>query len=240
MELFNEKTIESIEKAIFKKLNGKEAKSWIKNQSLPYRELMAYYKCAMMEVETKFRVLNEELSLGEDNNPIESIKARLKSPESILNKLERNGYPLNVESIKENITDIAGIRVICSFTSDIYMLADALLMQDDVRLIEKKDYISNPKPNGYRSLHLIVEIPIFLHNKKQFMNVEVQLRTVAMDTWASLEHKIKYKKDDVTLSEEVDGHLIECANLSAELDRRMEIIKACSSERLNPAGRTDF
>lgn len=225
MELFNEKTIESIEKAIFKKLNGEEAKKWIKTQSLPYRELMAYYKCAMMEVETKFKVLNEELSLGDDNNPIESIKARLKSPESILNKLERHGYPLNVESIKNNITDIAGIRIICSFISDIYMLAEALLMQDDVKLIEMKDYIKEPKANGYRSLHLIVETPIFLHNKKQYMNVEVQLRTVAMDTWASLEHKIRYKKDNVSLSEEVNEHLIECANLSAELDERMEIIK---------------
>ena len=129
----------------------------------PYKELMAYYRCAMMEVETKFNVLNEELSLAYDRNPIETIKSRLKSPESIVDKVARKGLPLTIDSIEKNIRDIAGIRVICSFPSDIYMLADCLLSQDDITLIERKDYIEHPKPNGYRSLHLIVEIPIFLH-----------------------------------------------------------------------------
>ena len=122
---------------------------------------MAYYRCAMMEVSAKFNVLNEELSLQYDRNPIETIKTRLKSPESIVEKLQRRGYPFTVESIEKNLNDVAGVRVICSYTSDIYMLADAFIRQDDITLLERKDYIEDPKPNGYRSLHLIVEIPIF-------------------------------------------------------------------------------
>ena len=154
-----------LERALLTRLNQSELKNWLRDYAMPYRELMAYYRCAMMEVETKFDVLNEELSLLYDRNPIESIKSRLKSPESIMDKAARKGIPLTVSAIEENLNDIAGIRVICSFPSDIYMLADALLRQDDVTLVEKKDYIANPKPNGYRSLHLIVETPIFLHNQ---------------------------------------------------------------------------
>ena len=135
----------------------------------PYRELIAYYRCAMMHVETKFNILDEELSLEYDRNPIESIKTRLKSLESIVDKAIRKQVPLTVESIEQNLNDVAGVRVICSHPSDIYTLADAFLKQDDITLIEKKDYIANPKPNGYRSLHLIVETPIFLHDKKKMM-----------------------------------------------------------------------
>ena len=134
----------------------------------PYRELIAYYRCAMMHVETKFNILDEELSLEYDRNPIESIKTRLKSLESIVDKAIRKQVPLTVENIEQNLNDVAGVRVICSHPSDIYTLADAFLKQDDITLIEKKDYITNPKPNGYRSLHLIVETPIFLHDKKKF------------------------------------------------------------------------
>jgi putative GTP pyrophosphokinase len=187
---------------------------------------MAYYRCAMMEVETKFNVLSEELSLQYDHNPIETIKCRLKRPESIAEKAAKRDIPLTVEGIEQNIFDIAGVRVICSFVSDIYMLADAFLKQDDITLIEKKDYISDPKPNGYRSLHLIIEIPIFLHDSKRSMKVEVQLRTIAMDWWASLEHKIRYKK---TLPEpvlsEIDNDLLECAVIGAQLDEKMEVIQ---------------
>ena len=146
--------------ALLKRLNDSELKKWLRDYAMPYKELMAYYRCAMMEVETKFNVLNEELSLAYDRNPIETIKSRLKSPESIVDKVARKGLPLTIDSIEKNIRDIAGIRVICSFPSDIYMLADCLLSQDDITLIERKDYIEHPKPNGYRSLHLIVEIPI--------------------------------------------------------------------------------
>lgn len=190
-------------------------------------QLMAYYRCAIMEVETKFNVLNEEYSLQYDRNPINSIKSRLKSPESIQAKLEKNNLSFSPESIEENLTDIAGIRVICSFPEDVYTLANALLRQDDIRLIKKKDYIKNPKPNGYRSLHLIVEIPIFLSNEKKIMKVEIQLRTIAMDFWASLEHQLRYKKD-TEFTEEMMKELYECANASALLDMRMdELRKRC-------------
>ena len=195
---------------------------WAEENARPYKELMAYYNCALMETETKFNVLNEELSLQYDRNPIETIKSRIKSPESILRKLEKNKLDLTVEAIENGIFDIAGVRVICSFTSDIYMLADALLKQDDVTLITKKDYIKNPKENGYRSLHLIIETPIFLHDRKKMMKVEVQIRTMSMDWWASLEHKIRYKKylpDE--LSMKLADELKECAEAAAKLDQKM-------------------
>ena len=194
-----------------------------RNYTRPYRELMSYYRCAMKEVETKFNVLDEELSLEYDRNPIESIKTRLKSPESITSKLTKKGIVPTVENIEQLVNDIAGVRVICSFPTDIYMLSDAFLKQDDVRLIQKKDYIASPKANGYRSLHLIVEIPIFLHDKKKLMKVEVQFRTISMDWWASLEHKIRYKKD-YTITEETAHDLKQCAEVSAMLDARMEAI----------------
>ena len=207
-----------------------EIKEWIRSYAAPYKELMAYYRCAMMEVETKFKVLNEELSLEYDRNPIETIKTRLKSVESIGDKLTIMNKPITVESIEKNLNDIAGVRVICGFPSDIYTLAEAFLNQDDITLIEKKDYLSNPKPNGYRSLHLIVEIPIFLHDKKKMMRVEVQLRTISMDWWASLEHKIRYKKD-VVVPEELNHELKECAESAAVLDARMESIQKKIPER---------
>lgn len=203
------------------KLQKNEIKTLMQNYALPYRELMSYYRCAMMEVETKFNVLNEELSLQYDRNPIETIKTRLKSPESILEKLNRKNHPVTVDSIEQNLNDIAGVRVICAFPSDIYQLEEAFLKQDDIRLVERKDYIANPKSNGYRSLHLIVEIPIFLHDHKRLMRVEVQFRTISMDWWASLEHKIRYKKG-LQESDHVDQELFECAKMSAELDSRME------------------
>ena len=193
---------------------------------MPFKRLMAYYKCAIMEVETKFKVLNQEFSLEYDRNPIETIKTRLKSPDSIVKKLAKKDVPLTVESIEKNLNDIAGVRVICSFPEDIYVLADCLLQQDDIKLIEVKDYIKNPKPSGYRSLHLIVQVPIFLQNTKKFVNVEVQFRTIAMDFWASLEHKMRYKKDIPQDEEELlRRELLECAQISADLDLRMEKIK---------------
>ncbi len=210
-------------------------KNLVQGQIYSYRELMAYYNCAMMEVATKFNVLNEELSLQYDRNPIEAIKTRLKSTESITEKLRRRGvtFPITAEKIEQELTDIAGVRVICSYPTDIYLLSEAFLRQDDVTLIQKKDYIANPKPNGYRSLHLIVEIPIFLHNQKKMMKVEVQFRTISMDWWASLEHKIRYKKD-VDDPEDIERELKECAEISAGLDKRMEELQ----RRVN-AGRKD-
>lgn len=214
----------SLEQVLLSRLSNKEVKAWLGRYSQPYRELMAYYRCAMMEVATKFEVLNEEFSLEYDHNPIESIKTRLKSPDSMLDKLVSRNLPLTVESIEQRLNDVAGVRVICSFPSDIYMLAESFLRQDDITLVRSKDYIKEPKENGYRSLHLIVETPIFLHDQKKPMKVEVQFRTISMDWWASLEHKIRYKKD-VEITEDIAAELLECAEMSAKLDARMEQIQ---------------
>ena len=217
---------EKIVSPFVKTLVNSNALDKIEDNMMPLKRLMAYYRCAIMEVETKFNVLNEEFSLEYDRNPIETIKTRLKSTESIIKKLVRRNFPLTVDSIEANLNDIAGVRVVCSFLEDIYLLADCLLQQDDVRLIQVKDYIKNPKPNGYRSLHLIIEIPIFLKDEKKDMRVEVQLRTIAMDFWASLDHKLSYKKD---IPEEeaklLRQELLECAQISADLDVRMGEIK---------------
>lgn len=190
------------------------------------KRIMTYYQCALLEVETKFKVLNQQFSLEQEHNPIETIKTRLKSVESIMEKLQRKNLPLEVGVVEEYIYDVAGIRIICPFINDIYCLADCLLRQDDVRLIEKKDYIKNPKPNGYRSLHLIVETPIFLQDEKKMMKVEVQLRTIAMDFWASLEHRMRYKKNlSPELSDMLSEELKDCAEQSAVLDERMGKVK---------------
>ena len=200
--------------------------NFMQQNKKPFDLLMSYYECAIMEVETKFRVLNHELSLEYDNNPIESIKTRVKSYDSILKKTRRKNIPLNLQAIEENLKDIAGVRVICSFPDDIYKLAESFLKQDDITLIERKDYIKNPKPSGYRSLHLIVQVPIFLQNEKKMVNVEVQFRTIAMDFWASLDHKMRYKKE---LSDEeveiLQEELYDCAEQSAALDERMQRIR---------------
>ncbi len=200
--------------------------NFMQQNKKPFDLLMSYYECAIMEIETKFRVLNHELSLEYDNNPIESIKTRVKSYDSILKKIRRKNIPLNLQAIEENLKDIAGVRVICSFPDDIYKLAESFLKQDDITLIERKDYIKNPKPSGYRSLHLIVQVPIFLQNEKKMVNVEVQFRTIAMDFWASLDHKMRYKKE---LSDEeveiLQEELYDCAEQSAALDERMQRIR---------------
>lgn len=200
--------------------------AFIKENTLPYESLMAYYRCAIMEIETKFKVLNEQFSLQYDRNPIETIKTRLKSQEGIMKKLKKKGLSLSLESIEANIRDVAGVRVVCSFPEDIYLLAECLLEQDDIVLIEKKDYIQNPKESGYRSLHLIVEVPIFLQNEKRMMKVEIQLRTIAMDFWASLEHKLRYKKNiKPEEAQRLASELVECANISAALDYKMQEIR---------------
>jgi putative GTP pyrophosphokinase len=192
----------------------------------PVQRLMSYYRCALMEVETKFRVLNEEFSFLHERNPIDSIKTRIKDFESIGKKLRQRRLPITIDSVEKNIHDVAGVRVICPFIDDIYMLADCLLRQDDITLLERKDYIARPKETGYRSLHLIIEIPIFLHDEKRYMKVEIQLRTIAMDFWANLEHRLRYKKDiDEKTAKKISAELIECAETSAMLDLRMKNIR---------------
>ena len=210
-----------LEQVLLSRFSHGEVQQWVQKYFQPYRELMSYYRCAIMEVETKFNVLNEELSLQYDRNPIETIKTRLKSPESIMEKLSRRGYPLTVESIERNLNDIAGVRVTCSFVADVYRLFDLLTAQDDVTVRTVKDYIAHPKANGYKSLHAIIEVPVFLSTGALSVPVEVQFRTIAMDFWASLEHKIYYKFSNQVPSHLVDS-LSDAADAAAELDSRME------------------
>lgn len=182
---------------------------------------MMAYKFALDEMNTKINILKEEFLHIHDYNPIEHVTSRVKSPESILKKMIRKGHELSLSSIRENLKDISGIRITCSFISDIYKISDMLVKQKDVKLITTKDYIQNPKPNGYQSLHLIVEIPIYMSDREVHIPVEIQIRTIAMDFWASLEHKIFYKYNKV-VPEKVTNELKEAATTAAELDRKME------------------
>ena len=201
--------------------------------SVEFTALMNQYKCAIMEVETKLNVLDAEFSLNYDRNPFESIETRMKSPASIMEKLKRKGLEPTLENIEEHLFDVAGIRVVCAFQEDIYKLAELLTGQDDIRLLRTKDYIQNPKENGYRSLHLILEIPIFLADRKRYMKVEVQFRTIAMDFWASLEHQLRYKKEHLFTPEMADDLKI-CADVSTELDTLMNNLAIKIHEQENP------
>lgn len=192
-----------------------------------FEEAMMMYSCAIREVRTKLEVLNEELSVRYNRNPIEFIKTRLKKPISILKKMESRGLEVSLESMMENLNDVAGIRVICYFIDDIYDVARWLSRQDDITVLQVKDYIRNPKSNGYRSLHLIIEIPVFFSEEKRRMKVEVQIRTIAMDFWASLEHQLRYKKDleHVENAELISEELKQCAETIAQTDERMQSIR---------------
>ena len=191
------------------------------NQAREFQEALMMYTCAIREVKTKLEVLNDELSVRNQRNPIEMIKSRVKKPLSIVEKLRRENLPVSLESMLDNLDDVAGIRVICSFIDDIYAVASMLVSQDDIRVIAIKDYIKHPKPNGYRSYHLIVEIPVFFSDRKKNMRVEVQIRTIAMDFWASLDHQLKYKKDIGQVAEAISEELRQCAEAIAETDEHM-------------------
>ena len=189
-----------------------------------FQEIMMMYRCAIKEVQTKLENLNDELSTKRQRNPINTIKSRIKTPQSIYEKIQRKGMEMNMDTLLNDMHDIAGIRVVCSFIDDIYAIANMLTLQDDITLIKIKDYIKEPKDNGYRSLHLVVEIPVFLSDRKQMMKVEVQIRTIAMDFWASLEHQIHYKKMDsapITIIED----LKKCADNIYETDIEMQGIR---------------
>ena len=188
-----------------------------------YQQLMFLYESAIKQITTKFEILNQEYKMRGDRNPIETIKSRVKTPQSIAGKLKRRGFELSIKSIADNLNDVAGVRVICSYISDIYLVRDMLVAQSDVRLISEKDYIKNPKPNGYRSLHLVIEIPVYLTQTVYKVKAEIQIRTIAMDFWASLEHNIRYKASDA-IPEGVVKELYDCAELIAKTDRRMEEI----------------
>lgn len=202
------------------------------NQAKRFREIMMMYQCAIREVKTKLEVLNDELSVRNQRNPIEVIKSRVKNPVSIVEKLQRRNLPITTESMISNLDDIAGIRVICSFIDDIYQIVEMLARQDDVKVIAIKDYIRCPKVNGYRSYHMIVEIPVFFSDRKQSMRVEVQIRTIAMDFWASLDHQLKYKKAlDAEDAEEISEELRKCAEVIADTDWKMLEIRRKIEEK---------
>lgn len=199
---------------------GEKSSEELLNLMFQYEELMLKYRCAIREVTTKLEILNDELSSSSERNPIENIQSRIKKPYSIAKKLSRLNKPVTVESIAANLNDVAGIRVVCPFINDIYDVADMLLRQDDVILVSRKDYIKNPKESGYRSLHLVIEIPVFFSVKKELIRVEIQIRTVAMDFWASLEHEIRYKNDSPEVRKIAD-ELRQCADVISATDEKM-------------------
>ena len=205
--------------------------------SKEFAKLMVYYKCAMLEVQTRFTVLNEAYILEHGRAPVSSIKTRLKTIPSIREKMERRSIPFSLEAMEEGLNDIAGVRVICAFPEDVNTMAKTFLQQDDIVLLRKKDYITNPKPNGYRSLHLIIAIPVHLADGKRMTKVEIQIRTIAMDFWASLEHQLRYKRAN-EFTEEMAQELYECAQLSAALDNRMDHLRRSVHKYNNPTDGT--
>lgn len=184
-----------------------------------FRSLSLKYRCALREIEAKFATLNDEYKSIHSHNPIEHMKSRLKTPESILEKLQRKGLEFSIESA-ETLTDIAGIRVTCSFLSDVYEIAASIKAQNDLTVIKERDYIKSPKANGYRSLHLVVSIPVFFSKRVENVPVEIQFRTVSMDTWASLEHKLRYKYSG-EMPNDISDMLLNCASITTDLDEKM-------------------
>lgn len=195
--------------------NGNGVDSW--------KEVMLIYTSALKQIETKLEILNDEFQHVHQYNPIEHIKSRVKTSESIVKKLKKNGYESTIENMVEHVNDIAGIRVICSFTSDIFRIADMIENHKDIRVISVKDYITYPKASGYKSYHMIVTVPVYLSDRIVDTKVEIQIRTVAMDFWASLEHKIHYKFEG-NVPERIKNELIECANMVSDLDARMRTL----------------
>ena len=179
------------------------------------------YSSATREITTKLENLNDEFKHVKDRNPIHMIEARVKTPKSIIRKLSQRGLELSIESARENLTDIAGVRVICSYIDDVYLIAELLTSQNDIEVIRRSDYISEPKPNGYRSLHLIITVPVFLSESTELVKVEVQIRTIAMDLWASLEHELSYKLTSGK-AESVTKELKDCADIISNIDVRMQ------------------
>ena len=195
-----------------------------------YRQIMFFYEAGIQQVTAKLEILNKEFQYCNDRNPIENIKSRVKSADSIIEKMKKKGLPLTISCMMGNIHDIAGVRVVCSYIKDVYLIRDRLMAQDDIHIMEIKDYIEQPKGNGYRSLHIIIRVPVYFMNKKQMVPVELQIRTLAMDLWASLEHDIKYKSlyQDVTM--DFSDELKECSRLIYEAEEKMEVMNAALEE----------
>ena len=188
------------------------------------KSLFKKYEAAILEMKTRFEILDADLEFRFNRNPIHHIETRLKKPRSVFEKLIRYEKPLTLESMEENVLDIAGLRVIASYIDDVYALVKVLSMQDDLEIIKVKDYIANPKPNGYRSLHIIVKIPIYFLDRKQYVPVEIQFRTIAMDFWASLEHTLKYKKNRELEGIDMYDELKNCSDIIKDVEHRMQIL----------------
>lgn len=184
--------------------------------------IMNLYDSAVRSLKLKFEVLNNEFSVLYARNPIHHIESRLKSPDSIIAKLIKKGYPVTIESAKKNVNDIAGVRVVCHYIDDVYSVADMLLRQTDLEIVKRQDYIKTPNYNGYRSLHLDIKVPVYLSDRTEYVIAEVQIRTVAMDFWASLEHDIRYKADKSKLPLGINEEMLECSNKIAEIDEKMQ------------------
>lgn len=216
-------------------MNDKTQEKWLEtadaqtfvNNTAKFNDLMMMYRCTVREVRTKLEVLNDEFSVEYKRNPISFIKTRIKKPESILRKLNKLGYDFTAENIQEHLNDVAGIRVVCAFIDDIYTIAELLSSQDDITVIQIKDYIKNPKPNGYRSYHMIVEIPVFFSKGKTPMRAEIQIRTNGMDFWATLEHQLRYKKgiEEMEGYEQISDELTKTAHELISMDNEMQRIK---------------
>lgn len=217
------KTLESTELATVKQFLPNNAGELLVEEMYKFIEFEHLYESAIREVKTKLEILDSEFRTKYAYNPIHHIEDRLKSPKSILEKLRRKDKSFTVEAAKSNLYDVAGVRVICNYIDDIYTVADLLTAQDDVKLIQRKDYIREPKPNGYRSLHLVIQTPVYLSDAKEEVYVEVQIRTIAMDFWASLEHELKYKTD-TEVSSELAERLKQCAETIAATDSEMQEI----------------
>ena len=197
------------------------------NNAAKFNDLMMMYRCAIREVQTKLEVLDDEFSVEYKRNPISFIKTRIKKPESIYRKLQKLEYDFTAENIQEYLNDVAGVRVVCAFIDDIYTVANLIAGQDDIKVLKVKDYIKNPKSNGYRSYHMIVEIPVFFSKGKTPMRVELQIRTNGMDFWATLEHQLRYKKgiEDLPGYDEISAELLRSAQAVIETDNEMQRIK---------------
>ena len=188
-----------------------------------YSKIVGVYEAAIREINARLQTLDSEFSIKHQHNPIHHIETRVKSLASIVKKLHDTGIPISIDNAKKNLHDIAGVRVVCCYVDDIYRIADLLLQQDDISLILEKNYIKNPKPNGYRSLHIVVDVPVYMSQGKLFIPVEIQIRTVAMDFWATLEHGIRYKATD-EVSQSIVDQLRACADVITETDYKMQEI----------------
>ena len=204
-----------------------------------WKEVMLIYSSALKQISTKLEILNDEFQHVHRYNPIEHIKSRVKTPESIVKKLKKHGYESTIQNMVEYINDIAGIRVICSFTSDIYQIAEMIRNQSDIKVISIKDYIVNPKKSGYKSYHMLVTIPVYLSDRTERVTAEIQIRTIAMDFWASLEHDVRYKVDKTKLPEGINEEMLACSDKIAEIDRQMQDmyrrIKAAGTNTVSPS-----